>query len=91
MYPALWQTQLLHKNNPVSYGDFEIFLVSNFARTNKFLNFFGCRVVRSIFFIIKCFLKFFIYSVFNAVSKLLERKLSRIVSSSEANNIFRVS
>ena len=50
MYPALWQTQLLHKNNPVSFGDFGIVLVSNFARTNKFLNFFGCRVARSIFY-----------------------------------------
>ena len=49
MYPALWQTQLLHKNNPVSFGDFGVLLVSNFARTNKFLTFFGCRVVTSVF------------------------------------------
>ena len=50
IYPALWSTQLLHKNNPLSFGDFGIVLVSNFARTNKFLNFFGCRVVRSFFY-----------------------------------------
>ena len=49
IYPALWQTQLLHKNNPVSCGDFGVLLVSNFARTNKFLTFFGCCVVTSVF------------------------------------------
>ena len=50
MYPALWYTQLLHKNNPVGFGDFGIVLVSDFAPTNKFLIFFGCRLVRSIFY-----------------------------------------
>ena len=50
MYPALWQSQLLHKNNPVNFGDFGIVLASNFAFTNKFLNFCGCCVVRSIFY-----------------------------------------
>ena len=49
IYPALWQTQLLHKNNPVSFGDFGVLLVSNFARTSKFLTFFGCCVVTSVF------------------------------------------
>ena len=55
MYPALWQTQLLHKNNPVSFGDFGFVLVSNFARSNKFRNFFGCHVVRSIFLSLNAF------------------------------------
>ena len=69
------------KNNPVSFDDFGIVLVLNFVRTNNYLNFFSCLVVRSYFFIIKCFLKFSICSVFNAIFKLVERKLMiRIVS-----------
>ena len=60
MYTALWQTQLLHKNNSVSFGAFGIVLVLYFVRTNKSLHLFGCCVVRSIFFIIKCFLNLFV-------------------------------
>ena len=29
------ENELLHKNNPVSFDDFVIVLVSNFARTSK--------------------------------------------------------
>ena len=46
---------VLHKNNPVGFGYFGIVLVSNVARTNTFLNFFGSRVARSIFLSLNTF------------------------------------
>ena len=48
-------TQLLHKDNPVSSGDFGIALASNLTHNSIFLNFFGCRVVRSIFMSVNVF------------------------------------
>ena len=80
---------LLHKNNHVNFGAFGIVLVLNFAHIIRFLNLFGCRVVRGIFFIIKWFLKFSICSAFNVIFKFVERKLMiRIVRSTESNKIF---
>ena len=55
MYTALWQTQLLHKNNSVSFGAFGIVLVLCFVRTNKSLHLFGCCVVKSIFLSLNAF------------------------------------
>ena len=79
---------LLQINNTVSFGDFRIVLVSNFEPASIFLNFFGFHVLRS-FFVIKCFFRFSISSVFNAIFKFVERKLMiSIASSSEGNNIF---
>ena len=43
------------KNNPVSFDDFGIVLVLNFVRTNNYLNFFSCLVVRSIFLSLNAF------------------------------------
>ena len=49
IYPALWKTQLFHKNYFVNFGDCRIVLVLNFASFKIFLNLFGCRAVRSVF------------------------------------------
>lgn len=52
---VLWKTQVLHKNNPVSFRGCEIVLFSHFDLTSIVLNLFSCHVIRNILLSLNAF------------------------------------